>query len=452
VSSDINSKDGAIEVNFDGLVGPTHNYGGLARGNVASATNQGNVSNPREAALQGLAKMRALIGMGLVQGVLPPHERPHIPSLRKMGFSGSDAEVLSAAHAASPMLLANVSSASAMWAANAATVSPSADTADGRAHFTPANLSSHLHRSIEAETTTRVLRAIFANEKHFKVHDPVPFAVFGDEGAANQCRITKRHGSRGHELFVHGRSALVKDPAGAFARQAVEASHIVATTHGVGWGNFILAQQSRKAIEAGAFHNDVVAVSNENVLLCHEEAFENRAVLLEQLVMRCKASGFKLHVLEATSDELSLAEAVKSYLFNSQIVTLPEGGMALILPHEVEETPNAKAYVDRVLASNGPIRQAHYFDLRQSMRNGGGPACLRLRVVLTEEERAALSASVILDEARITALEGIVRRHYRDRLTAADLADPALLTESRAALDEIGQALNLGPIHEFQKA
>jgi succinylarginine dihydrolase len=355
------------------------------------------------------------------------------------------------------MLLANVSSASAMWAANAATVSPSADTADKRVHFTPANLSSHLHRSIEAETTTRVLKAIFADEKHFKVHDPVPFAVFGDEGAANQCRITRRHGSRGYELFVHGRSALVKDPAGAFARQAVEASHIVATTHGVGWGNFILAQQSRKAIEAGAFHNDVVAVANENVLLCHEEAFENRAVLLEQLVRRCEASGFKLHVLEARSDELSLPEAVKSYLFNSQIVTLPHsgeggGGMALILPHEVEETPNAKAYVDRVLASNGPIRQAHYFDLRQSMRNGGGPACLRLRVVLTDEERAALSASVILDEARIVALEAIVRRHYRDRLTAADLADPALLTESRTALDEIGQTLNLGPIHEFQKA
>jgi succinylarginine dihydrolase len=155
--------------------------------------------------------------------------------------------------------------------------------------------------------------------------------------------------------------------------------------------------------------------------------------------------------LEAKSDEVSLSEAVKSYLFNSQIVTLPEGGMALILPHEVEETPNAKAYVDRVLASNGPIRQAHYFDLRQSMRNGGGPACLRLRVVLTEEERAALGASAILNEPRIDALEGIVRRHYRDRLTAADLADPALLTETRTALDEIGQALNLGPVHDFQR-
>ena len=120
------------------------------------------------------------------------------------------------------MLLANVSSASAMWAANAATVSPSADAGDKRVHLTPANLSSHLHRSIEAETTGRVLKAIFSDEKHFVVHEPVPFAVFGDEGAANHCRITRRHGVRGMELFVHGRSALVKDAGAYFARQAVE--------------------------------------------------------------------------------------------------------------------------------------------------------------------------------------------------------------------------------------
>lgn len=441
----------AVEVNFDGLVGPTHNYGGLAQGNLASAANEGQVSNPREAALQGLAKMRALLRMGLIQGVLPPHERPHVPSLRKMGFGGSDPDALRAAQAASPMLLANVSSASAMWAANAATVSPSADAGDKRVHLTPANLSSHLHRSIEAETTGRVLKAIFSDEKHFVVHEPVPFAVFGDEGAANHCRITRRHGVRGMELFVHGRSALVKDAGAYFARQAVEASHIVATTHQVGWGNFILAQQSRKAIEAGAFHNDVVAVSNENVLLCHEEAFENRAVLLEQLVKRADAAGFKLHVLEAKAEELTLAEAVKSYLFNSQIVTLPQGGMALILPHEVEETPRAKAYVDRVLASNGPVREAHYFDLRQSMRNGGGPACLRLRVVLTPEELEAMNAGVILDEAKISALEEIVKRRYRDRLAVTDLADPALLDEGRTTLDEIGQVLGLGSVHDFQR-
>ena len=443
----------AVEVNFDGLVGPTHNYGGLAQGNRAAASNEGKTSNPRDAALQGLSKMRALLRMGLTQGVLPPQERPHVPSLRKMGFAGTDEAVISTAARANPLLLANVSSASSMWTANAATVSPSADTGDGKVHFTPANLSSHFHRALEVDTTTRVLRAIFADASRFVVHDAVPFPAFGDEGAANHCRLAPSHGERGVEIFVYGKSAFTKPEQGGFnARQAAEASHIVATQHHL-WtgGGAVLTQQSKTAIDAGAFHNDVVAVSNGPALMFHGQAFEQRDALIESLKRACGAKGFEPVLLEATADELSLDEAVKSYLFNSQILTLPSGGMALVLPHEVEETPRAKAFVDCVLATNGPIREAHYFDLRQSMRNGGGPACLRLRVVLAPDELKALGASVILDEARIYALEAIVRRHYRDRLSQADLADPALLTESRAALDEIGQLLNLGAVHDFQR-
>jgi succinylarginine dihydrolase len=443
----------ATEINFDGLVGPTHNYGGLAHGNLASAGNEGKVSNPREAALQGLSKMRALLRMGLVQGVLPPQERPHVPSLRKMGFTGTDAEVVATAARANPLLLANVSSASCMWTANAATVSPSADTGDRKVHFTPANLSSHFHRSLEVETTTRVLRAIFASQKHFTVHDAVAFHTFGDEGAANHCRLAPSHGERGLEVFVYGKSAFAKDGQGGFsARQAMEASHIVATQHQL-WtgGGALLAQQSKAAIDAGAFHNDVVAVSNGPALMFHANAFEQRDAFLDSLKRACATKGFDPILLEASEDELTLPEAVKSYLFNSQILTLPSGAMALILPHEVEETPRAKAFVDRVLATNGPVREAHYFDLRQSMRNGGGPACLRLRVVLTDEERAALGNRGLVDEARIDALEAIVRRHYRDRLAPADLADPLLLDEGRAALDAIGHVLNLGSVHDFQR-
>jgi succinylarginine dihydrolase len=442
----------AVEVNFDGLVGPTHNYGGLARGNLASAANEGQVSNPREAALQGLAKMRQLVRLGLTQAVLPPHERPHVSSLRKMGFSGSDADVVRSAARASPLLIANVSSASAMWTANAATVSPSPDTGDGRLHLTPANLSSHFHRSIETATTSRVLKAIFADERHFVVHDPAPFPTFGDEGAANHCRLSASHGERGVEVFVYGRSAFEKAGGAKFSsRQALEASHIVATQHDL-WrgGGAMFVRQSSEAIDAGAFHNDVVAVSNGNVLMAHADAFDQQHAVLEGLKRACGERGFEPILLETAPDELTLEEAIKSYLFNSQIVSLPQGGMALILPHEVEETPRAKAFVDRVLGANGPVREAYYLDLRQSMRNGGGPACLRLRVVLTSDEIKALSASVILDETKIASLEDIVRRRYRDRLAIADLADPALLEESRTALDEFGQALKLGPVHDFQ--
>jgi succinylarginine dihydrolase len=444
---------GAIEVNFDGLVGPTHNYGGLAHGNLAAASNQGKVSNPREAALQGLAKMRWMLGRGLVQGCLPPQERPHVPSLRRMGFGGTDAQVVATAARANPLLLANVTSASAMWTANAATVSPSADTGDGKVHFTPANLAAHFHRSLEVDTTTRVLRAIFADASKFTVHDAVPFHTFGDEGAANHCRLAPSHGARGVEIFVHGQSAFAKDSSGKYrARQSLEASHVVASQHQL-WsgGGAILAQQGKAAIDAGAFHNDVVSVSNGPVLFFHGEAFEQRDAFLDGLKRACAAKGFEPVFHEAASGDLSLDEAVKSYLFNSQIITLPSGAMALILPHEAEETPRAKAVVDQVLASNGPIREAHYFDLRQSMRNGGGPACLRLRVVLTPDELASLGGRGLLDIARIEALEGVVRKHYRDRLAPDDLADPALIEESRSALDEIGQVLGLGPVHDFQR-
>ncbi len=444
----------AVEVNFDGLVGPTHNYGGLAHGNLAAAANEGQVSNPREAALQGLAKMRWMLRQGLAQGCLPPHDRPHIPSLRKMGFSGKDADILASAARANPLLLANVSSASAMWTANAATVSPSADTGDARVHFTPANLASHFHRAIETETTSRVLRSIFTEDKHFAIHDPVPFPTFGDEGAANHCRLTRAHGDRGVELFVYGQSAFSKDGGGKYrARQSLEACHIIATQHQLWTGSgAIFIQQGRAAIDAGAFHNDVVSVANENVLMFHEQAFGDRAAAIAAIERAGAARGFVPVFLEAEADDVSLPDAVSSYLFNSQLVSMPnQAGMSLVLPGEAESNAAVQRFVSEAVASGRGLREAHYFDLRQSMRNGGGPACLRLRVVLTDTELAAIGRRGLVDEARIEALEAIVRRYYRDRLAPADLADPALLEESRAALDAIGQVLNLGSVHDFQR-
>ena len=199
-----------VEANFDGIVGPTHNYSGLAFGNLAATDHAERVSHPKQAALQGLAKMKALHDMGLVQGVLPPQERPDVGTLRRLGFSGSDHEVIAAAHRTDPGLLQAVSSASAMWAANAATISPSADTADGKVHITPANLSGQLHRSIEADTTARILRATFMDRTRFVHHEPIPSVDgWGDEGAANHSRVAASHGQAGTELFVFGRPDAV---------------------------------------------------------------------------------------------------------------------------------------------------------------------------------------------------------------------------------------------------
>ena len=186
----------SLDVQFDGIPGPTHNYSGMSPGNLASEKHAGRVSNPREAALQGLAKMRALAARGIAQAVLPPHERPHVPTLRALGFHGNDHDIVARAARDAPGLLSACSSASAMWTANAATIAPSSDARDGRLHLVVANLASMLHRSLEAEQTARSLRAIFRDASHFEVHDALPRHVdLGDEGAANHSRLRTSQGS-----------------------------------------------------------------------------------------------------------------------------------------------------------------------------------------------------------------------------------------------------------------
>lgn len=442
----------AVEANFDGLPGPTHNYSGLAGGNLAAERNRRSVANPRLAALQGLAKMKALADRGYLQAVLPPHERPDVRALRAVGFSGDDASVIASAARDGGPLLAACSSAAAMWAANAATVSPSADTADGRVHFTPANLASHFHRSLEAPTTTSVLRAIFADERRFAVHEPLPAAAqFGDEGAANHTRLVADSSSPGIELFVYGRTAYdptAPSPLRFPARQTREASQAIARRHGLDAARTLFAQQSPAAIDAGVFHNDVIAVGNDAVLFCHESAFVDQQALLARLEA---AVGEAFTPVIVRSVDVSVERAVASYLFNSQLLTRGDGGMTLVAPAECGEDRSVADYLARLVAAGGPIREILTFDLRQSMRNGGGPACLRLRVVLTAAERAAVRANVWLDDALYVALVGWVGKHYRDRILPEDLADPALLFEGRRALDELSALLGLGSIYPFQR-
>jgi len=396
--------------------------------------------------------MKALADRGYPQAVLPPHERPDVAALRSLGFTGDDATIIARAARDHAPLLAACSSAAAMWAANAATVSPSADTADRRVHFTPANLMSHFHRAIEAPTTTRVLRAVFADESRFAVHDPLPAAAeFGDEGAANHTRFASDPAAPGIELFVYGRVAwatAASAPSRFPARQTREASQAIARRHGLDPARTLFAQQSPAAIDAGVFHNDVIAVGNEVVLFCHESAFVEQDALLTELSAAVGA-GFTPIVVRAA--DVSVERAVTTYLFNSQLLPRADGGMLLVAPAECAEDPSVGAYLARLVDAGGPIREILTFDLRQSMRNGGGPACLRLRVALTAVERAAIGANVWLDDALHAALVGWVEKNYRDRLAPADLADPALLVEGRRALDELSALLGLGNVYPFQR-
>ena len=405
----------ATEINFDGIIGPSHNYSGLSLGNIASSTHKGLVSHPRAAALQGVAKMRHNLRLGLAQGLLLPHPRPDRTWLAELG---TRVEQVPAS------LRPAAFSASAMWAANAATVSPAADCADGRCHLTVANLRTMAHRSHEWPATLAQLRLAFADSRHFAVHAPVP-PTFGDEGAANHMRIAPAHGAPGVEIFVYGQRG------GAFpVRQHEEAGRAVARIHGLDPERAMFVCQSEEAIAAGAFHNDVVAVANENLLFAHEQAFADRAGFYAELKRRVP----EVEIFEVPAAAVSLEDAIRSYLFNAQLVTLPQGGMALILPEEACETPSVWRWLEEMVAGNGPIRRLFVVDVRQSMANGGGPACLRLRVVA---DPATVDPRFLADEAKLDRVAAVIEAEWPDEIAPDDLLQPGLwsrMERARAAL------------------
>lgn len=413
-----------VEINFDGIVGPSHNYAGLSLGNIASASHKGNVSYPRAAALQGMAKMRGNMERGLAQGFLLPLPRPNFGLIRNLAINEHAPRQLHAA----------AWSASSMWTANAATVSPAPDTADGRCHLTPANLVTMPHRAQEWRDTKRQLDIAFADRQHFAVHDAV-LPTFGDEGAANHMRFCEGHGGQGVEIFVWGSQG------GAFpARQHEQASRAVARLHGLNPARCVFIEQNPEAIAAGAFHNDVVSVANERVLFTHERAFADQAGAYAAI----RAAFPALEVVEVPESAVSLDEAIRTYLFNAQLLTLPSGEMALVVPDECQQSASVWAWCEGIFASNGPIRQVIPVDVRQSMANGGGPACLRLRVVA---DPATVDARFLLDEAKADRMEAVIADMWPETIDPADIGSDSLaktVIEAREALlavlslDELG--------------
>lgn len=411
------------EINFDGIVGPSHNYAGLSLGNIASANHAGDPSYPRAAALQGMAKMRGNLARLGVQGFLLPLPRPNHALTAALALDGSEP----------PQLRAAPWSASSMWTANAATVSPAPDTADGRCHLTPANLVTMLHRAQEWPDTKRQLEIVFGDTQHFAVHDAVP-PSFGDEGAANHMRLCESHDAPGVEVFVYGRTG------GRFpARQHEQASRLVARAHELDPARTVFIEQNPAAIEAGAFHNDVVAVANGPVLFTHAEAFADQ----QSAYAAIRAAFPALEVVEVPAKAVSLQEAIRSYLFNAQLLTLPDQTMALIVPEECRASPSVWAWAQAMLAGNGPIRQVIPVDVKQSMANGGGPACLRLRVVC---DPATVDPRFLLDEAKADVIETAIAAHWPVQIDPSDIGSHSLANSVIAARLALLRALNLAQL------
>lgn len=412
------------EINFDGIIGPTHNYAGLSRGNIASASHAGDASQPRAAALQGIDKMRHNLSLGLAQGFFTPLDRPDASWLGALGTTLDAAE---------PHLRAQAWSASSMWAANAATVSPAPDSGDGKCHLTVANLVTMPHRSHEWPGTLAQLRIAFADPA-FAVHAPVP-APFGDEGAANHMRLCAGHDAPGAEIFVYGLSG------GRYpARQHLDASKAIARAHRLDPKRTLFIRQSDTAIQGGAFHNDVVAVANEHVLFTHETAFHDREAAHAEI----RAAFPEVEIVEVPSEAVSLPDAIKSYLFNAQLVSLPDGGgMGLVLPTEAQATPAVWDWLEAHVAGNGPIRRLLPVDVRQSMANGGGPACLRLRVVA---DPGTVDPRFLADAAKLDRISEVVAKHWPEAIAAADLASAGLTADVRRARAALLDVLDLNEL------
>lgn len=462
-----------FEFNFDALVGPTHFFAGLGLGNLASQAHRHEKSNPRAAALQGLAKMRTLVEMGAFQAVLPPHDRPDLAALRSLGFTGDDQAVLDRAYREDPEALAACCSASAMWAANAATVCSAADAPDGRLHIVPANLVAQFHRSLEPPTTLRIFREIFPEGSRFCVHDPLPAAFdLADEGAANHMRLGPSLDAPGIHVFVYGRApgressnpAAVGPPtdiSGApqfrraipgamrqIPRQSLAASQAVARKFGLPPERAVFVRQSPEAIDAGVFHNDVIALSHGSLLLYHQRAYLGISAFIDRLQ---NFLGDQLHLRCIHDGELSLDEAVASYFFNSQLIEHAENELTLIAPAECSRVDRARQLIEHLVADDQiPITRAHFIDINQSMHNGGGPACLRLRIPFSESDMTGIAANFLLTPTLADQLEAVIKKHYRTELTLDDLRDPDLRQESRAALDEFSRLLNLPNLYPFQ--
>lgn len=432
------------ELNLDGLVGPTHHYAGLAPGNLASTKHAKTSSNPAEAALQGIKKMRILHDLGVKQAVLPPHPRPNLAFLNALGLSHTHAQKNN------PTLFSAAFSASSMWAANAATVTPSTDTQDGRVHITAANLVTHLHRHQEADFSHQLFQRIFPDTHYFAHHPVLPKTpVLNDEGAANHNRFSAEHGTPGFHLFVFDREAEHPTPTHFPARQTREASEAIARQHGIAPECVLFAAQNPKAIDAGVFHNDVIALANESVFLLHQDAFLNQTALLEELQHQ---TDFPIQLIEITREMLSLEDAVQSYLFNSQLVTLPNSAnMALIAPDACQKMPAVKALIEHLLTENNPISEVHYVALTQSMHNGGGPACLRLRIPLNNHELKSMHPGILVNHNLLDTLEAWVNTHYRTELCLNDLLDPNLTKESFIALKELETILHLDDLYSSMK-
>ena len=320
------------------------------------------------------------------------------------------------------------------------------DNIDNAIHITVANLNSMMHRSIEPKFTYKMLKRIL-NKKVNINKSLLNLPNIGDEGAANHIRIAERHNVPGYQIFVYSSENI--SHAKTIERQSLIGSKLIARKNCVEDQRVFYLQQSNRAIRYGSFHNDIVSTANENIFIYHEEAFESTQEL-KVILAKLKKLVPNFKPIKILNSEIDLQTIVSSYLLNSQLISLPSGGMMFLLPSEVKQYPNCMQWLEKISAEE-EIKKIKFIDVKQSMRNGGGPACLRLRMIFNENEISSVNKNFLLDDNKIDLLTNLIENKYRDRLQPDDLLDPNLADESLEILDALTKIFKTGSIYNFQK-
>jgi len=193
---------------------------------------------------------------------------------------------------------------------------------------------------------------------------------------------------------------------------------------------------------ACVFHNDVISTAHEHLWFMHEVAFENVDASLGEIeAAYLRQTGRNLRIIVVGSDELPLPVAVQTYLFNSQIITLPKADprepsrFHWIAPQQCEKTLETNQLLQRWQKDRElSLEKVHYVSLQESMANGGGPACLRLRISLNREQLAALPPRIFLDAEQYHRVHDWIVKWYPEQLALSDLADATLVEHFQQAV------------------
>ncbi len=232
----------------------------------------------------------------------------------------------------------------------------------------------------------------------------------------------------GFHVFVYGDADNSPRPSRHLARQTLAACQAVARLHRLDPARTFFLQQHPAAIDAGVFHNDVIATSHKNLLLMHEQAFLNAEPELARLASAFEqATGTALQVVMVRQEQLSLEDAVKSYLFNSQLLT-PSGdgsAMTMICAAQCERMPQVRDLIDGWIAlSSHPISDVRYVSLDQSMSGGAAPRLFAIAIALPASAIDRFAPSYRLTAHRAAQLAELITDFYPSELTWETLASP----------------------------